>query len=52
MNEVVVGFVGMVVDCFGGRMADLSCCFGDYRSVGAVADSSIVIAVDLDKMGD
>ena len=43
-DGVVVGFVGMV--------ADLSCCFGESRIVGVVADSCIVSAVDWDRIGD
>ena len=43
-DGVVVGFVGMI--------ADSSCCFGESRIVGVVADSCIVVAVDWDRIGD
>ena len=52
VDGVVVGFVGRIADCSGGRMADLSCCFGDSQIVGVVVDSRIVVAVDWGMIGD
>ena len=51
-GDFVVGFAVYSVDYEGERVAGLKCYFGDYRIVGAVADSNIVIVVDSDKMGD
>ena len=52
VGEVVISFVGMMVSCSGEKIADLNCCFGDYRIVGVVADSNIVVAVGLGTVGD
>ena len=51
VGEVVGGWVGVVVGCFGGRKADSSWCSGGCRIAGAAAGLSTGVAVGLDKRG-
>ena len=52
VDDFAVGFAVHFVDCWGGRIVDLNCYFGDYHIVGVVVGLSIAVVVDLSTIDD